>query len=130
MISIQSGSSVEWSSEENYKFRLSVFTDALKARYSEHENRTSHMYPSIYQAEVLDALNQPGGLEDLSISRPRERLTWGIPVPRDDSHTIYVWIDALTNYLTGAGYPWTNLGDEFTGSWPPDIQVIGKDILR
>ena len=65
-------------------------------------------------------------LEDLSISRPRSRLTWGIPVPGDPDHTIYVWVDALTNYITAAGYP-KNLS---SSAWPADLQVIGKDIVR
>ena len=65
-------------------------------------------------------------LEDLSISRPRERLSWGISVPGDPSHTIYVWFDALTVYLTGVGFP----ADRQELLWPPNIQVIGKDIVR
>jgi methionyl-tRNA synthetase len=69
------------------------------------------------------------GLEDLSISRPSTRLSWGIPVPDDDTQTIYVWLDALINYITKAGYPWTP-GSETVGGWPADVQVIGKDIVR
>ena len=65
------------------------------------------------------------GLSDLSISRPRARLEWGIPVPDDADHTIYVWVDALTNYLTGAGYP-----DGEMPYWPADLHLIGKDIVR
>jgi methionyl-tRNA synthetase len=69
------------------------------------------------------------GLEDLSISRPVERLSWGIRVPEDESQTIYVWLDALINYITKAGYPWAP-GQEHTLGWPADVQVIGKDIVR
>lgn len=69
------------------------------------------------------------GLEDLSISRPYDRLTWGIRVPGDDTQTIYVWLDALVNYITKAGYPWTP-GRETAGGWPADCQIIGKDIVR
>ena len=69
------------------------------------------------------------GLEDLSVSRPVERLTWGIPVPDDESQTIYVWLDALVNYITKAGYPWAP-GSESAGGWPVDVHVIGKDIVR
>lgn len=69
------------------------------------------------------------GLEDLSVSRPSSRLTWGIRVPTDESQTIYVWLDALVNYITKAGYPWTP-GQESKGGWPADCQVIGKDIVR
>ena len=80
-------------------------------------------------------------LQDLSISRPSYRLTWGVEVPGDPEHTVYVWLDALTSYLTAAGYPWT-AGSESrkagkdavvggsTGLWLADLQIIGKDILR
>jgi methionyl-tRNA synthetase len=70
------------------------------------------------------------GLSDLSISRPVERLSWGIPVPDDDSQTIYVWLDALINYITKANYPFQLPGQEAAGGWPADVQVIGKDIMR
>jgi methionyl-tRNA synthetase len=71
------------------------------------------------------------GLADLSISRPRSRLTWGIPVPNDPDHTIYVWLDALVNYATATGYPWKNGQDDMTkGGWPADIHIVGKDIVR
>jgi methionyl-tRNA synthetase len=69
------------------------------------------------------------GLQDLSISRPVERLTWGIRVPGDDSQTIYVWLDALINYLTKAGYPFPP-GQENKLGWPADVHVVGKDIVR
>lgn len=77
--------------------------------------------------EVVQAVES--GLEDLSISRPYDRLTWGIRVPEDDTQTIYVWLDALVNYITKAGYPWAP-GRETAGGWPADCQVIGKDIVR
>jgi len=77
--------------------------------------------------EVVQAVET--GLEDLSISRPYDRLTWGIRVPGDDTQTIYVWLDALVNYITKAGYPWAP-GRETEGGWPADCQVIGKDIVR
>jgi methionyl-tRNA synthetase len=77
--------------------------------------------------EVVQAVES--GLEDLSISRPYERLAWGIRVPGDDSQTIYVWLDALMNYATKAGYPWAP-GREQAGGWPADCHVIGKDIVR
>lgn len=80
--------------------------------------------PSQFKEKVLYELRTPGEVEDLSISRPRSRLQWGIPVPDDGQHVIYVWMDALVNYLTAAGYP-----RDFK-SWPADVQVIGKDILR
>jgi methionyl-tRNA synthetase len=68
------------------------------------------------------------GLPDLSVSRPRGRLRWGIQVPGDEEHTIYVWVDALTNYLTVLGYPFEGTGHGV--GWPADVQVVGKDIVR
>lgn len=112
--------------EENYKFRLSAFRESLLERY---KSDLLSVYPPTQHSDVMTMLSQP--LEDLSISRPRERLHWGIPVPTDPTHTIYVWFDALTVYLTGTGFPWT--GSETNPAqfaWPPDLQVIGKDILR
>lgn len=71
------------------------------------------------------------GLEDLSISRPSERLTWGIPVPNDPSQTIYVWLDALLNYVSILGYPWQPGSDTMQSSgWPANVQIIGKDITK
>lgn len=70
------------------------------------------------------------GLVDLSVSRPKERLSWGIPVPDDPSQTIYVWLDALINYLTKANYPFQIPGREHAAGWPADVHVIGKDIVR
>ena len=69
-------------------------------------------------------------LDDLSISRPRSRLSWGVPVPNDPGHTVYVWFDALTVYLAGIGYPWHQRDSDQAQFWPPDLQIIGKDILR
>ncbi|KAI0321968.1 tRNA synthetases class I (M)-domain-containing protein [Amylostereum chailletii] len=126
VVAIETGSSVEWMQEENYKFRLSLFRDSLLARY---RSDSATIHPAHQHANVLDMLSLP--LEDLSISRPRSRLYWGIPVPDDPEHTMYVWFDALTNYLTGAGYPWTKSTDAAEVQfWPPDIQVVGKDIVR
>lgn len=75
-----------------------------------------------------------GPLDDLSISRPRSRLEWGVPVPDDPEHTIYVWFDALLVYLAGIGYPWKADAawqrPRTPEAWPVDLQVIGKDILR
>lgn len=82
--------------------------------------------------EVLDILSSSdaSNLPDLSVSRPSSRLTWGVPVPNDPSQTIYVWLDALTSYLTGIGYPWTDEASMVDSGWPVDLQIIGKDILR
>ncbi|XP_014561553.1 hypothetical protein COCVIDRAFT_33539 [Bipolaris victoriae FI3] len=124
MTSIETGSEVEWSSEENYHFRLSAFRDHLLDFFKENPEWIT---PEHRMKEVVQAVES--GLEDLSISRPSDRLTWGIRVPGDDSQTIYVWLDALMNYATKAGYPWTP-GHEKAGGWPADCHVIGKDIVR
>ncbi|KAK4053122.1 methionyl-tRNA synthetase [Microbotryomycetes sp. JL201] len=140
-ISTESGSRVEWMEEENYKFKLSAFRDQLIQWLSAEPNRNakqvrvpfSALQPSSRTQALLSSLTAPGDgdLADLSISRPSSRLQWGIPVPYDPEHTIYVWIDALVNYLTAAGYPWRG-GEAFTRGklWPPRLQVVGKDIIR
>jgi methionyl-tRNA synthetase len=115
---------VEWSSETNYHFRLSAFRDNLLDFY---KANPTWVVPEHRMKEVVHAVE--AGLEDLSISRPYDRLTWGIRVPGDDTQTIYVWLDALVNYITKAGYPWAP-GRETVGGWPADCQVIGKDIVR
>ena len=128
MVSTETGSFVEWSSEENYKFRLSSFQEQI-IEWLETNSRA--VVPQIRYEALLDEVKS--GLADLSISRPRSRLSWGIPVPNDKDHTMYVWIDALTNYLTVAGYPWKEAGGTHSdqqGCWPPDSMVIGKDIIR
>lgn len=79
-------------------------------------------------SDVVDQVKS--GLSDLSISRPAERLSWGIPVPDDQSQTIYVWLDALINYLTKTNYPFQIPGQEHVAGWPPNCHVIGKDIVR
>ena len=124
MTSIETGKEVEWTSESNYHFRLSAFKDRLLDFY---RDNPSFVVPAPRMADVIQAVS--AGLEDLSISRPVERLSWGIRVPGDDGQTIYVWLDALINYLTKAGYPWTP-GQEHNQGWPADCQVIGKDIVR
>jgi methionyl-tRNA synthetase len=115
---------VEWSSETNYHFRLSEFKDKLLKFYEENPN---FIKPKTRMQEVIKEV--ASGLPDLSISRPVERLSWGVRVPNDDSQTIYVWVDALINYITYAGYPFTP-GEESSKGWPADVQVIGKDIVR
>jgi methionyl-tRNA synthetase len=124
-VSKETGSAVEWTEEENYKFRLSHFRDFLLARY---KSEPQVIYPPQQHANILDMLSTP--LEDLSVSRPRDRLHWGISVPNDPSHTVYVWFDALINYLTGVGYPWDTKEQKIRSCWPPDLQVVGKDIIR
>lgn len=122
--SVETGGEVEWSSEENYHFRLSEFREPLLQFY---KDNPEWITPAHRMKDVVQAVES--GLEDLSISRPSERLTWGIRVPQDDSQTIYVWLDALMNYVTKAGYPWAP-GQDLAGGWPADCHVIGKDIIR
>ncbi|RDW68453.1 putative methionyl-tRNA synthetase [Coleophoma crateriformis] len=124
MASQETGKEVEWTSERNYHFRLSHLKDQLLDFYKENPE---FVVPSSRMNDVVKWVSE--GLEDLSVSRPVERLTWGIRVPDDESQTIYVWLDALVNYITKAGYPWTP-GKETAGGWPADVQVIGKDIVR
>jgi methionyl-tRNA synthetase len=124
MASKETGSEVEWSSERNHHFRLSAFKEPLLKFYKENPKFITPV------TRMKDVVRQVGeGLEDLSISRPIERLTWGIPVPNDETQTIYVWLDALINYITKAGYPWAP-GSSTALGWPADVQVIGKDIVR
>ncbi|MCX7737903.1 MAG: methionine--tRNA ligase [Hydrogenothermaceae bacterium] len=106
--------------EESYFFRLSNYTDRLLKFYEENPD---FIQPDFRRNEVISFVKQ--GLKDLSVSRRRDRVSWGITVPFDENHTIYVWFDALTNYLTAAGYP-----DSLNEFWPADVHVVGKDILR
>lgn len=124
MASQETGKEVEWTSESNYHFRLSAFKDRLLEFY---KNNPDFVVPATRMKDVVRWVSE--GLEDLSVSRPSDRLTWGIPVPGDEKQTIYVWLDALVNYITKAGYPWAP-GLESAGGWPADVHVIGKDIVR
>ena len=124
MASIETGKEVEWTSETNYCFRLSAFRDRLMEHYKAHPN---FVVPRSRMREIEDAVSS--GLQDLSVSRPSARLDWGIPVPGDSSQTIYVWLDALVNYVTTTGYPWPPDRAQ-DGGWPADVHVIGKDITR
>ncbi|KAG6853220.1 hypothetical protein C0991_005887 [Blastosporella zonata] len=123
-ISRETRSVVEQHTEVNYMFRLSAFRESLVAHYS----NQVHIFPPQHTASILQTLER-NPLEDLSISRPSSRLSWGIPVPGDPEQTIYVWFDALLVYLSGIGYPW-NGGKGLMEGWPVDLQIIGKDILR
>ncbi|KAI1754558.1 tRNA synthetases class I (M)-domain-containing protein [Xylaria castorea] len=123
--SIETGNAVEWTEEKNYHFRLTAFRDRLLQFYRDNPD---WVVPDNRFAEVKSWVEN--NLEDLSISRPASRLDWGIPVPDDPSQTIYVWLDALVNYITTAGYPYWQPGSERTGGWPADVHVVGKDIVR
>jgi methionyl-tRNA synthetase len=127
-VSTETGSRVSYSSEETYKFRLSAFRSQLLQHFLANP---ASIQPKLHYGQIVRQLSDDEGeLEDLSISRPRSRLEWGVRVPGDGEHTIYVWIDALTVYLTGAGYPWAGSEGDKMGGWPVDLQIIGKDILR
>ncbi|WFC96413.1 methionine--tRNA ligase [Malassezia brasiliensis] len=119
--SIETGQRVEWTAETNYKFRLSAFQAPLLAWL---EANPRVVQPRGMYERVLSEVRE--GLSDLSISRPRARLHWGIPVPNDAEHTMYVWVDALINYLTAVGYT----GGAPPPAWPADVHVVGKDIVR
>lgn len=108
--------------EENYYFKLSAFTKSLKKVIESGDFRVE---PATKRNEIIALLER--GLTDISISRPKEKISWGIPVPGDESQTMYVWFEALMNYITTLGYP---DGEAFKTYWPCDVHVIGKDILR
>ena len=121
-IAKSSKSTVEWIEEESYFFRLSKWQKPLLEFY---ENNPDFILPESRKNEVISFVKS--GLKDLSVSRKTFR--WGIPVPSNDKHIIYVWLDALTNYLSALNYPDTN-NDLFKKFWPASIHLIGKDILR
>ena len=108
--------------EENYFFKLSAFTPQIKQAV---DTDKLYIVPETRKHEILAVINE--GLEDISISRPKDKIAWGIPVPGDDSQVMYVWFEALMNYITVLGYPEHN---DFKQFWPANVQVIGKDILR
>lgn len=110
-------------SEENYYLRISEFTEKIIEAIQSDEMK---IVPEFRKKEFLKFLEN--GLEDVSISRPKKNLSWGVPVPSEPSQVMYVWIDALANYLSVIGYP--DRHDEWVEFWPANVQVIGKDILR
>lgn len=116
------GTPVEWTAEETWFFRLSAFQDRLLSHYRDNPD---FIRPDSRRNEVLRFVE--GGLRDLSVSRTS--FDWGVPVPDSDGHVMYVWVDALTTYLTGACFPDVD-GAMFTRYWPADIHMIGKDIVR
>jgi methionyl-tRNA synthetase len=115
-----SGAPAEWVEEESYFFRLSAYAEKLLALY---ESQPDFVTPDKYRNEIVAFVKR--GLSDLSISRTT--FDWGVPVPGDPRHVMYVWVDALTNYITGTGFP--DDGPR-AGFWPADAHVIGKDITR
>ncbi|MCW2560690.1 MAG: methionine--tRNA ligase [Mycobacterium sp.] len=121
-ISIETGTPVTWTEEQTYFFKLSAYGDKLLAHYQAHPE---FIGPDVRRNEVISFVS--GGLRDLSISRTT--FDWGVPVPDHPDHVMYVWVDALTNYLTGVGFPDTE-SDAFRRYWPADVHMIGKDIIR
>jgi len=117
-----SGAEVEWVEEPSYFFRLSDWQDRLLKFY---DDNPDFILPKTRRNEVVSFVS--GGLQDLSVSRTT--FKWGVPVPGDEDHIMYVWLDALTNYITGVGYPETETG-EYAKYWPADLHMVGKDILR
>ncbi|MGB8274561.1 MAG: methionine--tRNA ligase [Alphaproteobacteria bacterium] len=117
-----SGAEVEWVEEPSYFFRLSDWQDRLLQFYDEHKDCIG---PDSRRNEVVSFVKS--GLRDLSISRTS--FKWGIPVPGNPDHVMYVWFDALTNYLTAVGYPDT-ASESFATFWPADLHMVGKDIVR
>lgn len=108
--------------EENHFFRLSDFSGKILESI---ESGSFKIVPETKKNEILFLLKE--GLEDISVSRPKEKISWGIPVPGDSSQVMYVWFEALMNYITVLGYP---EHEDFKNFWPADVQVIGKDITR
>ncbi len=114
------GTPVEWVEEESYFFRLSTYADKLLAHYEAHPE---FITPEKYRNEIVAFVKR--GLKDLSVSRTT--FDWGIPVPGDERHVMYVWVDALSNYVTATGFPVEGARSKY---WPADAHVIGKDITR
>jgi methionyl-tRNA synthetase len=121
-IATETGAPVTWTEEQTYFFKLSAYADKLLAHYEAHPE---FIEPVVRRNEVVSFVS--GGLRDLSISRTT--FDWGVPVPEHPDHVMYVWVDALTNYLTGVGFPDTS-SELFKRFWPADLHMIGKDIIR
>lgn len=110
-------------SEENYFLKTSAFTEKIREAIT---SGAMQIAPESRKKEFLELIKD--GLTDVSISRPKKSLSWGVPVPDDPEQVMYVWIDALANYITVIGYP--DRQEEYQAYWPADVQVVGKDILR
>lgn len=108
--------------EENYFFKLTAFSDQIQKAINDGSFR---IIPETRKREILSVFKE--GIEDISISRPKEKISWGIPVPGDTKQVMYVWFEALMNYITVLGYPEHT---DFKKFWPANVQVIGKDIIR
>jgi methionyl-tRNA synthetase len=119
---VETGTPVTWTEEQTYFFRLSAYAERLLAHYAANPE---FIGPDVRRNEVVSFVS--GGLRDLSISRTT--FDWGVPVPDHPDHVMYVWVDALTNYLTGVGFPDIDSA-LFQRYWPADLHMIGKDIIR
>ena len=115
------GAPVEWLEEPSYFFALSKWQDRLLEFYEQHPN---FIRPESRRNEIINFVK--GGLRDLSVSRTS--FTWGVKVPGDEKHVVYVWLDALTNYISALGYP--DESGEFKTFWPANVHIVGKDITR
>ncbi|MBS7359819.1 MAG: methionine--tRNA ligase [Oscillospiraceae bacterium] len=118
------GREVRKEKEETYFFKMSKYQKQLEQYIEENPN---FIYPESRKKEMINNFIKPG-LQDLCVSR--SSFKWGVPVPFDDKHVIYVWIDALSNYITGLGYDTEENSDDYRKYWPADVHIIGKDILR
>lgn len=123
MISKETGKKVEWTSEENYFFALSKFQRPLLDHLKSHEK---FIVPFKWHEFVIREIES--GLHDLSISRPKSRCSWGVPVPGDDTQIMYVWLEALVNYVTFSGR--LSVSNGSSNPWPADVHIVGKDIVR
>lgn len=121
-VATETNTPVEWTEEPSYFFKLSQYQDKLLELY---DASPDFIAPNTRRNEIVNFVK--GGLRDLSISRTT--FDWGVPVPGDPAHVMYVWVDALTNYLTGAGYPDLE-SESYRKFWPADLHIIGKDITR
>src|SRR3954447_12245937 len=121
-LATETGAPLTWMEEETYFFKLSAYADRLLAHYQAHPE---FIEPDVRRNEVVSFVS--GGLRDFSISRTT--FDWGVRVPDHPDHVMYVWVDALTNYLTGVGFPDTE-SEAFRKYWPADLHMIGKDIIR
>lgn len=117
-VSVETNQPVEWVEEENYMFKLSKYSKDVEHWLDQNDNVVK---PKKFYNQLKNMCTEVQN--DISVSRPKSRVHWGVPVPGDSSQTIYVWLDALINYLTVSGYPESHM-------WPPHIQVLGKDILK
>ncbi|WP_072806977.1 methionine--tRNA ligase [Rhodococcoides yunnanense] len=121
-VATETNTPVEWTEEASYFFKLSAYQDKLLELY---DANPGFIAPNTRRNEIVNFVK--GGLRDLSISRTT--FDWGVQVPNDPAHVMYVWVDALTNYITGVGYPNTD-SEKFQKYWPADLHIIGKDITR